>query len=174
MSPSARRTDLLALTCQMSTRGERLSRERLSLSLSLPVVTRLRSCHFVYSRARKVLTISSAHSQTLVSRAMCNINPASVSSLSRTGCPRTKGTMIYIFGPVFSPRIYRINVPVRFHVSCWHWRPIFVLSKQSSVSDGRYTCVRVYMCVEENTGHLAIFLSVLDGIRAIPPRVCTA
>lgn len=92
--------------------------------------------------------------RTLVSRAMCNINPASVSSLSRTGCPRTKGAMIYIFGPVFSPRIYRINVPVRFHVSCWHWRPIFVLSKQRSVSDGRY----IYVCAGENTGSLAIFL----------------
>jgi len=146
VSSIAWRTNLSALICQISTR----------LSIAIRVTWR--------AVAHKVLTISnaSASANSCLSNAMCNINPASVSSLSRTGCPRTKGyDDLYLRSRILAAHLsHKCACPIS--------RLVLTLeadlrAEQTTLGIGRSLNVR-----EENTGSLTIFLSVLDGIWAHP------
>jgi len=77
-------TNLLTLACQIS-----------SGITTLPVVCTTRPWPRVISRMVARSASDFQRARDPLSRATCDINPASVSSLSQTECPRTWGTTIY-------------------------------------------------------------------------------
>jgi len=108
---SPRHTNLLTLACQIS-----------SGITTLPVVYTIRPWLRVISRMVARSASDFQRARDPLSRATCDINPASVSSLSQTECPRTWDTTRSILpSSILTAHLsHKCTCPIL--ISLWHRR----------------------------------------------------